>query len=80
MREITPDRYRCGFVGECPAVFRLEDGRILLIAKKADRSLLDQIAGRIGADECAVVFEAGLLENVFPDKPVDAVAAGGKAP
>ncbi len=43
MQEITPDRYRCGFVAECPAAFRLEDGRILLIGKKAEFPLLEKI-------------------------------------
>jgi hypothetical protein len=66
MQEITPNRYRCGFVAECPAAFRLEDGRILLIGKKAESPVLDKISGRIGADEYAVVVEPGLLENIFP--------------
>lgn len=66
MKEITPDRYRCAFATQCPATFKLEDGRILLIRKKANSPLLDQISGRIGADEYAVVVEQGLLKNVFP--------------
>ncbi len=65
-KEITPDRYRC-IIGECPAAFRLDDGRILLIGKKAEPSLLNQISGRIGGDEFAVVVEPGLLENVSPN-------------
>jgi hypothetical protein len=66
MQEITPDRYRCAFATQCPAAFKLEDGRILLIGKKADSQLLDEISGRLGADEYAVIVEQGLLENVFP--------------
>jgi hypothetical protein len=66
MKEITPDRYRCAFATQCPATFRLEDGRILLIGKKADSPLLEQISDRVGADEYAVVVEQGLLETVFP--------------
>jgi hypothetical protein len=62
-KEITPDRYRC-LLGECPAAFKLDDGRILLIGKKADPFLLNQISGRVGADEYVVVVEPGLLENV----------------
>jgi hypothetical protein len=65
MKEITPDRFRC-LIGECPAAFRLEDGRILLIGKKIEPDLLNKISGRIGGDEYAVVVEPGLLENVFP--------------
>ena len=53
MKEITPDRYRCGFTAECPAAFQLEDGRILLIGKKVDSPTLNEISGRIGADEYA---------------------------
>lgn len=66
MQEITPDGYRCAMVEECPAAFRLEDGRILLIGKKVEPPILNKIAGRIGSDEYAVVVEPGLLENVFP--------------
>ena len=65
MKEITPDRYLCGFTAECPAAFRLEDGRIVLIGKRADTPILNQLSGRIGTDEHAVVVEPGLLENVF---------------
>jgi hypothetical protein len=53
-------------VAECPAAFRLDDGRIVLIGKKVEAPVLDKITGRIGADEYAVVVEPGLLENVFP--------------
>ena len=65
MKEITPDRYRCGFMAQCPAVFELEGARIVLIGKKVESPLLDEISGRIGRDEYAIVVEAGLLENVF---------------
>lgn len=62
MNEITPSRYRC-MIGNCPAIFQLDDGRLLLIGKKAEAPLLDEIAHRIGDDEYAVVVEAGMLEN-----------------
>ena len=65
MKEITPDRYRCGFTEECSAAFQLEDGRILLIGKKADSSTLNEISGRIGVDEYAVILERDFLESVI---------------
>ena len=52
-------------VEECPAAFRLEDGRILLIGKKVEPPILNKIAGRIGSDEYAVVVEPRLLKR-FP--------------
>jgi hypothetical protein len=66
MDEITPSRYQCA-IGTCPAAFRLEDGRILLIGKKADVPFINEIAHRVGDDEYAIVVEAGMLENVFAD-------------
>lgn len=66
MKEITPSRYRCA-LGSCPAAFKLDDGRILLIGKKAEASLANQIKDRIGNDEYAIVVEAGMLENVFEE-------------
>jgi urease alpha subunit len=64
MKEITPDRYRC-LMGECPSTFKLDDGRIVIIGKKAEPSILSEISGRIGRDEDVIVVEAGLLETVF---------------
>lgn len=69
MKDITPEGHRCGMVEECPAVFRLEDGQILLIGKKVEAATLSELTGRsIGADECAVMIDPGLLENVVFDK------------
>ena len=65
MQEITPSRYRC-ISGFCPAVFDLEDGNVLIIGKKVPFLLLNEIAGRVGDDEYAIVVEAALLENVVP--------------
>jgi hypothetical protein len=31
-KEITPDKYRC-IIAECPALFKLEDGRTVVRAK-----------------------------------------------
>jgi hypothetical protein len=66
LEEITPDRYKCS-IGVCPAAFRLEDGKILLIGKKVDLTILNQISDRIGDDEYAIVVDAGMLENVHPE-------------
>jgi hypothetical protein len=63
LEEITPDGFKCS-LGACPAVFRLDNGQILLIGKKADSSVLNQISDRVGADEYAIVVDAGMLENV----------------
>lgn len=63
MKETTPDRYRCA-TGLCPATFDLEDGRVLIIGKRAMSPFLDEISGRIGDDEYAIIVDAAMLENV----------------
>ena len=65
MKETTPSPYRCAS-GFCPATFDLEDGRVLIIGKKAPSPLLNEIAGRVGEDEYAIVVDAAMLENVVP--------------
>ncbi len=65
MKENTPSRYRC-VNGFCPATFDLEDGKVLIIGKKPSAPLLNEIAGRVGDDEYAIVVEAAMLENVVP--------------
>ncbi len=67
MKETTPTRYRCA-TGFCPATFDLGDGKVLIIGKKVDAQLLNDISGRIGDDEYAIVVEAGMLENVIVPK------------
>ncbi len=65
MKETTPSPYRCAS-GMCPATFDLEDGKVLIIGKKAASSLLKEIEGRVGEDEYAIVVDAAMLENVVP--------------
>jgi hypothetical protein len=54
MKETTPSPFRCAS-GFCPATFDLEDGKVLIIGKKAPSPLLKEI-----------VVEAAMLENVIP--------------
>ena len=74
MKETTPLRYRCA------TDFALQrsdlgEGKVLIIGKKVDAQLWDDISERVGDDEYAVVVEAAMLENVrvlssFPITPI----------
>ena len=65
MREITPKRLQCG-VGLCPALFELDDGRIVVIGKvpSADRPLPREISDKVGEDESAVVIPPEYLKEL----------------
>jgi hypothetical protein len=64
--EITPPHLRCG-PGSCPAVFRLNNGNLLIIGKLAPHDIKAHIDARIGADEAAVVISAEYLRDLrFP--------------
>lgn len=65
MREITPKQLQCG-VGLCPALFELDDGRIVVIGKIPDpqHPLPGEILDRIGANEMAVVIPPGYLKDL----------------
>ena len=65
MREITPKRLRCG-VGLCPALFELDDGRIVVIGKLPDpqHPLPRKILDKVGDNELAVVIPADYLKDL----------------
>jgi hypothetical protein len=71
-RNITPKTMRCG-LGQCPAVFELPDGRLVIIGCDPDPCLDRFLSGKIGRGEHAVVIFPALLANFKPDN-------GSKAP
>lgn len=64
LREITPVEYICSDCSSCPAVFETENGTYLIIGKQLTDSVLEQLHGRIGADEFVVEVPKGLLSGV----------------
>lgn len=57
--DVTPEHLKCSFGPSCPSVNAIEDGReLLIIGKKPSAALLDQIKGRVGSDEVAIVIPA----------------------
>ena len=51
--EITPANLRC-VPCSCPAVYKLDDGDLVIIGKQLDAELLSEVSGKVGHDEYAV--------------------------
>ncbi len=62
-KEITPAHMRC-MPAQCPAVFTLTDGNLLIIGKKPSEDLHEQIAGKVGEDEFAVVLSPDFFQEL----------------
>ena len=58
MKELTPDKYRCGF-GQCPGVYLEEDGKHAVVIGQFVRPA--ELVERIGPDESAIRIDYGLL-------------------
>ena len=59
MKNLTPEHLRCDIGASCPAVYELEDGR-LLIRGIATTDVVD-----CGPDEASVIIDRALLANVL---------------
>jgi hypothetical protein len=55
MEEITPKHLRCEW-GQCVSVYRMEDGKLLVIGKQPDAALTQEIQNKVGPDESAIVI------------------------
>ena len=62
--EITPAHLRC-VPANCPAVFMLSDGNLLIIGKKLSKDIYTQVEGKISDDELAIT----LSPEFFRDLP-----------
>jgi hypothetical protein len=59
MKNITPEKYRCGSMfPACPAVYEMPDGKLLIIGRRAD---LGESCPPISDDEMAIVIPADLI-------------------
>ena len=61
----TPLALRCGPFN-CPAVYELRDGNILIVGKQTDLQLSREIEGKVGPDEHAVVISRNFFSELFP--------------
>jgi hypothetical protein len=61
----TPLPLRCGPFN-CPAVYELKDGRVLIIGKQTSSQLAKEINGKVGADEHAIVIDRDFFAELFP--------------
>lgn len=62
MIEITPEKFRCSTVSPmCPAVFRLDNGDLVLIGKAVDSSAYEELRGRLSDDEIAIEIPTELV-------------------
>ena len=60
MKNLTPEHLRCGAsLGSCPAVYELEDGRLLI------RGLATDNVVDCGDDEAAIIIDRALLADVL---------------
>lgn len=75
MKEITPEGFRCA-MGSCPALYELDDGRVLVVGERATPQMLARLieAGRISPiTEYGVIVERGMLgELAIPEGGPDA--------
>lgn len=67
MKNITPEEFRCVSIAGCPAVYDLEDGRLLIIGKIPSQDDLSSVK-EIGNDELAIVIDAELVSKALADK------------
>ena len=64
LKDKTPPEFVCA-VAACPAVFETDDGRLVLVAKRAGAQIKAAVpASRIGEDEILVEIPKSLLRLV----------------
>lgn len=63
LHNLTPRKLRCRF-GACPAVYRLDDGRLAIIGKRAEIDIDTQLKEKVGSDEELIVLSEDFFKNV----------------
>ena len=65
IKELTPEQLRCGIAG-CPAVFEVDDGKLLVIGKIASKSSQAMVPkSRIANDEILVEIPRELVAGIL---------------
>jgi hypothetical protein len=63
LEDITPSHLRCP-AGYCTAVYKMEDGNLLVIAKKAQVENFKQIEGKVAPDEEVIIISPDYFLNL----------------
>ncbi len=66
IKNLTPEHMRC-FIGNCPSLQRLGDGRLLIVGKEASSDDLAGTSADIGDDEQAIVISQDLLSDLISE-------------
>jgi hypothetical protein len=62
--EVTPAALRCS-CGACQAVYRLHDGDLLIVGKKLDKELAQEIQSKVADDEYAIKISPEFFKDLF---------------
>jgi hypothetical protein len=63
LEDITPNHLRCP-AGYCVAVYKMDDGNLLVIGKKPKADISKQIEGKVGPDEDVIVISPEFFLNI----------------
>lgn len=63
-RDITPRDQRC-LIGNCPAIFEVNDGYVLVGTRLSQRHLPETVRERIGQSEDAILVPRSLLRSLI---------------
>lgn len=64
LEDITPQALRCDSAW-CVAVYKTEDGKLLVVGKKPQADLAKEIEAKVGPDEEAVVIDPEYFSGLF---------------
>jgi hypothetical protein len=73
LREITPFHLRCG-LGQCPAVFEDGPDDLVIIGTVETGDVADNLAGRVGTDECAIRISRAMFAELAANRPTSQAA------
>lgn len=67
IKECTPRRLRCG-IGACPSVFKLSDGKLIIIGHPLSPEESEQLglSKKIGKKEAAISIHSDYFEEFKP--------------
>lgn len=64
LKDITPPAFACHECKTCPALFESDNNTYVLIGKRLPKSVIEQLSGRIGADELAIEVPKGIIDGM----------------
>lgn len=64
LTEVTPKSVSCPPMGTCPAIFRTDDGKYLIIGAVADANDQASTRGRVGDGEVMIEVPAELIDDI----------------